>query len=141
MQVADALSKSEALEVSEEKDHVRRAEPLKESAEMMMELDERTVYFHPLPFDSTLDGLTQFFNTVGPVRCVRMRRHPNTKDFRGSVFVEFETKEIAEEVSSSQSCRHSLDALLPSAGARARLPHKSSGRKRVPSGGLCTGCA
>ena len=61
-------------------------------------MDERTVFAAPLPFECTLEGLTEFFNNVAPVRCVRMRRSSATKDFRGSVFVEFHTKAMAEEV-------------------------------------------
>ena len=61
-------------------------------------MDERSVFAAPLPFDCTLEGLTEFFKKVGPVRCVRMRRSTATKDFRGSVFVEFDSKELAEEV-------------------------------------------
>ena len=51
----------------------------------------------PFPFDATLDGIQGFFASVAPVNCVRMRRHLTSKDFRGSVFVEFGSEDHARE--------------------------------------------
>jgi len=58
----------------------------------------RTIYAKPLPFDTNLDTLTEFFGTAGKVESVRMRRHMESKDFKGSVFVEFDTAETADQV-------------------------------------------
>lgn len=52
----------------------------------------------PFPFDATLDGIEAFFAGVAPVNAVRLRRHMASKDFRGSVFVEFASREVAQEV-------------------------------------------
>ena len=39
-----------------------------------------------------------FFGQAGAVNCVRMRRHLTSKDFKGSVFVEFASQEEADKV-------------------------------------------
>jgi lupus La protein len=62
------------------------------------EVDARSLYASPFPYDASLDALTAFFAAHGTVRCVRMRRHLSSKDFKGSVFVEFATKEEADKV-------------------------------------------
>ena len=61
-------------------------------------MDERSLYVAPFPYDCKLDTLTDFFSKIAPIKCVRMRRNITTKDFRGSIFVEFESKETAEKV-------------------------------------------
>lgn len=64
------------------------------------EVDERSLYASPFPFDATLDALSEFFRAQGgaTVQCVRMRRHLASKDFKGSCFVEFGSKEEADKV-------------------------------------------
>lgn len=62
-------------------------------------IDKRSLYAVPFPHDATLDAMTAAFATVAPVQSLRMRRHLQTKDFRGSVFVEFESEEVAQRVS------------------------------------------
>jgi hypothetical protein len=52
----------------------------------------------PFAHDVTLDKLTDFFSSVAPVNCVRMRRHLASKDFRGSIFIEFDSEETAKQV-------------------------------------------
>ena len=115
-QVAEVLAPSEALEISSCKEFVRRKAPMRDRAEILREIDERSVYSAPLPYDCTLEALTDFFKTAGPVSAVRMRRHAASKDFRGSVFVEFESKEIAQKVSS-----HPLLALIMHCRSRLHL--------------------
>lgn len=62
-------------------------------------VDARSLYAAPFPYNATLDSITGFFNSAAaPVNCVRMRRHVVSKDFRGSVFVEFPSEEAAKEV-------------------------------------------
>jgi len=39
-----------------------------------------------------------FFEQQGTVRSVRMRRHLRSGDFKGSVFVEFDSEGLAKEV-------------------------------------------
>ena len=62
------------------------------------EVDERSLYASPFPFDASLDALSDFFRQHGSVQCVRMRRHLQSKDFMGSVFVEFGSVEEADKV-------------------------------------------
>jgi hypothetical protein len=63
-------------------------------------VDERSLYAAPFPFDATLDALSDCFRAQGgaTVQCVRMRRHLTSKDFKGSCFVEFSSKEEADKV-------------------------------------------
>ena len=64
----------------------------------MAAIDERSLYAAPFPHDESLDSLTAVFTAHAPVNSLRMRRHLNSKDFRGSVFVEFGSREDAERV-------------------------------------------
>lgn len=61
-------------------------------------VDACSLYAAPFPFDTSLDELNAFFSEAGAIKCVRMRRHTQTKDFKGSVFVEFESEAIMNEV-------------------------------------------
>jgi lupus La protein len=45
-----------------------------------------------------MQAITEFFQQRAPVNCVRMRRHLESKDFRGSVFVEFADEEAMRKV-------------------------------------------
>ncbi len=67
-------------------------------------IDERSLYAAPFPFDASLDAIQDMFAGHGPVNCVRFRRHMASKDFKGSVFVEFTSKEAAEEVQGCAVC-------------------------------------
>jgi lupus La protein len=60
--------------------------------------DKRTIFAAPFPYNATMEQLTAFFERQGPVACVRLRRHLESKDFRGSVFVEFGSEETADKV-------------------------------------------
>lgn len=62
------------------------------------DIDERSVYAKPLPFDCTLEGLTSFFSAYGGVKAVRLRRRPDNKDFKGSCFVELDSPDAANKV-------------------------------------------
>lgn len=66
--------------------------------EAMRAIEERSLYAAPFPHDESLDSLVAVFSPHAPVNSLRMRRHLNSKDFRGSVFVEFASKEDAEKV-------------------------------------------
>ena len=61
--------------------------------------DERSLFVAPFPYNANLDVLTDFFNKEAPVNAVRLRRHITSKDFRGSIFVEFASQEDANKVS------------------------------------------
>ena len=112
LQVAEALEGSESLTLSEDKARVRRTVALTSAEQAMMQIDQRSLYASPFPFDTTLDAITAFFSEQAPVNCVRMRRHAESKDFRGSIFVEFADEETAQKV----LCCPGLQRLVPLCG-------------------------
>ena len=65
---------------------------------LMRAMDERSLYAAPFPHDAQLDHIRGAFAAAAPVNAVRMRRHAASKDFRGSVFVEFASVADAEKV-------------------------------------------
>lgn len=73
----------------------------KSAEEVLHEVDSRSLYAGPFPFDTSLDEIVNFFEGVSHINSVRMRRHVNSKDFKGSVFVEFCTPEEAQHVQTS----------------------------------------
>jgi len=96
--VANVLKTSDALVVSEDGKKIRRKEPLGSLNEALKAADARTLYVSPFPYTATLEAMTDFFSQHGEVRCVRMRRHQLTKDFRGSIFLELDSVETANKV-------------------------------------------
>lgn len=100
VQIAGSLEASEALTLSDDKARVRRTKPLTSAEHAMAQIDQRSLYASPFPHDTSLDGIAGFFQQRAPVNCVRMRRHAESKDFRGSVFVEFADEEAAQKVRS-----------------------------------------
>lgn len=97
--VVAALEGSEELVISEDKKKVKRARALVDDpAQVAREIDERSLVVGPFRFDLRLEELQNFMESIGSVRSVRMRRHMQSKDFRGSVFVEFTSVEEAARV-------------------------------------------
>lgn len=97
--VVAALEGSSELVISEDKTRVKRARALVEDpAQVAREIDERSLVVGPFRFDVGLEELQNLMESVGAVRSVRMRRHMHSKDFRGSVFVEFTSVEEAARV-------------------------------------------
>jgi hypothetical protein len=105
--IVAALRKSTKLVVNEEGTMVRRCEPLPSDDVLRQNALGRTLYAKKFPVDSTLDELNTFFEKlVGPVLCVRFVKdsqpddlHPgkSIKVFKGTAFVEFESKEVMEK--------------------------------------------
>jgi len=98
--IANALKKSDKLILSQDEKMVKRKAPLPTAST----LDERSVYIKGLPEESTgvnIDAIKNFFSSSssGKVMSVRLRRQRPDKIFKGSAFVEFETKEEAEAAS------------------------------------------
>lgn len=96
--MAEVLRGSDSVTVSEDGKQVRRTSSILSAEDIVKQVDSRSLFASPFPFDTTLDAATAFFNTVAPVNCVRFRRHLASGDFRGSVFVEFASEELATEV-------------------------------------------
>eukprot|EP00873_Tetraselmis_striata_P024318 jgi/Tetstr1/444582/TSEL_032433.t1 len=97
--LAGALkASSTALTVSEDGTKVKRNTLLADAKEAIQAADARSLYVGPFPYTATLEQITEFFEQHGPVNCVRLRRHMESKDFRGSAFVEFDSEETAAKV-------------------------------------------
>lgn len=98
--IAEALGKSsDLLELNEARTCVRRTTDLPEPRDNMT----TSVYIKGFPLTATLDEIQAFLESVafeGKILAVRMRRHPKTKTFKGSVFVELESAEKAESLAS-----------------------------------------
>lgn len=73
-------------------------QPLEESRAISDQIDVRSLYAAPFPHDATLDAMMAIFEAAAPVVALRMRRHLTTKDFRGSIFVEFDSEAAARKV-------------------------------------------
>jgi len=94
--IIECLKKStaNALEIDEVNKKVRRTKPLPENlSEFETSLKQNTVYAKGFPSTMLLDQLYAFFEQHGKVLQIFMRRFPTTKQFKGSVFVTFETNE------------------------------------------------
>ncbi|XP_041117845.1 lupus La protein isoform X2 [Polyodon spathula] len=99
--ILEALSKSKTglLEISEDKTKIRRSpsKPLPEINDQYKdEIKHRSVYVKGFPTDITLDELKEWFNDKGNVENIQMRRTLQ-RQFKGSVFVVFDTGESAKK--------------------------------------------
>lgn len=98
--IAEALVQSqELLEVSEDRQSVRRKTDLPEAQDNLT----TSVYVKGFPLTSTLDEIESFLagSFDGKIQAIRMRRHPKTKEFKGSVFVELSSAEEAERMAAT----------------------------------------
>lgn len=88
--VAEILKTSEVVEISEDNTKIRRKHPLPDQDDS----DDRTLYAKGFPAETTLEALQEFWAKHGNILLITMRRIG--KKFKGSVFVQFATKEEAE---------------------------------------------
>ncbi|CAF0825707.1 unnamed protein product [Brachionus calyciflorus] len=112
--ILDALKKStsELLEIDEENKKIRRAKPLPENlSEFETNLKQNTVYVKGFAPEMTLDELYGFFEQHGKVLQIFMRRLPATKQFKGSVFVTFETNEQMKAFMDLEEVKHDDNVL------------------------------
>lgn len=96
-QVGETLKECESLEVSENSLQVRRVTEINAEAAVQA-VDERSLYATPFPYDATIEQLSKFWGSIAALNGVRLRRHATSRDFKGSVFVEFTTQELMREV-------------------------------------------
>jgi len=112
--IIDALKKSTSnlLEIDEENNKIRRAKALPENlGEFETNLKQNTVYVKGFPTSLSLDDLYSFFEAHGKVLQVFMRRFPTTKQFKGSVFVTFETSDQMKAFLAQESLKYQDSAL------------------------------
>jgi lupus La protein len=97
--IVEALRDSKVVELANDDTAVRRIEPLNEDLfkTIPTKADPRTVYVKGFGEEttSTQFDIEAFFDPYGPTRAVRLRRN-GEKFFKGSVFVEFDTEELAK---------------------------------------------
>ncbi|KAL8616084.1 hypothetical protein ACOMHN_064634 [Nucella lapillus] len=108
-------AKSGLIEVHEDLTKVRRCpdRPLPDnSKERKDDLMARTLYVKGFPADSTLDGLMDFFEDHGKMDNVLMRRNKPGKDFKGSVFVTFNTTADADKFLALEGLKHEETELI-----------------------------
>lgn len=101
--VAAIKTSPSLLKVNEDGTKVKRCTPLPETTDFAQQQTERSSYAKGFPEDTTLDIIEEFFTSElkegEKLNAVRMRRMKDKdKKFKGSVFLEFSTKETAERV-------------------------------------------
>jgi lupus La protein len=102
--VVAALKDSTVLDVvGDKEDEIRRKVPYKDPAEEQGELIDpsipRSIYAKGFGEESstTQFDIEKFFAPYGPVSGVRLRRAFPSREFKGSVFVEFDSQELQQE--------------------------------------------
>ncbi|ETI20215.1 hypothetical protein G647_08249 [Cladophialophora carrionii CBS 160.54] len=97
--IVEALKGSKEVELTDNDTAVRRIKPLAEDFFKVIpgKSDPRTVYVKGFGEEtpSSQFDIEAFFDPYGPTKAVRLRRN-DEKTFKGSVFVEFETEELAQ---------------------------------------------
>lgn len=106
-------STSNLLEIDQENNKIRRAKSLPENlGEFETNLKQNTVYVKGFPSTLSLDDLITFFEKYGKILQVFMRRFPTTKQFKGSVFVTFETNEQMKAFLSGEKPKYQEETLI-----------------------------
>jgi len=94
--------KAETFNGETEPDMMNADALLEYKTKTLEEVDARSVFASPFAMTSTIEALMGYFETIGAVRSIRLRRHTQSKDFRGSVFVEFSTVDEARSIASRE---------------------------------------
>jgi len=106
-EIIEALKKSKMLEVSEDGKMVRRVTPLPETNSMLA----RTIYCKGLPSDSTIESVESLFKGLS-VACVRLRRNKESREFKGSAFIEFTGEDEMQKALKSEITINSQKLLV-----------------------------
>ncbi|XP_062972483.1 lupus La protein isoform X1 [Elgaria multicarinata webbii] len=107
-------SKSELMEVSEDKTKIRRSpnKPLPEVTEQYKNAVKiRSVYIKGFPLDASLDDIKEWLDSKGKVENIQMRRTLQKK-FKGSVFAVFDSAESAKEFVETPNQKYSDTELI-----------------------------
>lgn len=91
-EIRKAIGKSELIELSEDKEKIRRKKPVvfKENVE------ECTIYVENIKTDADHEWLSHFFSDFGNVAYVSIPKYKHTKGNKGFAFVEFEKETDAQ---------------------------------------------
>ena len=108
--ILNALKKSTSglMEIHEGREKIRRSpdKPIPAfDAKRREDLKNRSIYAKGFPKTATMDDLINFFDSYGPPDNIQMRRDMN-RQFKGSVFVIFKTKEEADNFVKADSIKH-----------------------------------
>ncbi|KAG0234830.1 hypothetical protein B0O80DRAFT_424378 [Mortierella sp. GBAus27b] len=141
--IVEALRESkELLEVSEDNQMVRRRVPLVPQKDHF----QRSIYAKGFGEEtpSLQLELEEYFSALGDVKQVRMRRHADTNEFKGSVFVEYATLDEATKIGATTLQYKGKDLLVMTKPAYCEMKAKELGldpnevRNRTHSRGFNT---
>lgn len=93
--IANSVKGSDVVIVNDDMNKIRKAQPLSSDDNS----NERTLYVKGFPLndaDVTIESIKDQFALYGPVSRVRLRKDSDTKNFKGSAFVEYESPEYVE---------------------------------------------
>ncbi|CAI5483523.1 unnamed protein product [Closterium sp. Yama58-4] len=108
----EVLKASTFLKFSDDGKLVGREGEVALGKERIAEINARSLYAEPFQWNSTLDDLHAFFTSLGPVKSVCMRRHPASKAFKGSVYVEFDSEHAMRLVAAKKDVKFNGATLL-----------------------------
>lgn len=111
--IAAAVEASSLLEVSEDKLFIRRKVALPEHSTDNM---KTTLMIRGFSTDCTLEQLEEFFagivsNGSDGISAIRLRRHPKTKAFKGSVFLHLNSEEETLRIAEMKTLVHGGESI------------------------------
>ncbi|NP_001081021.1 lupus La protein homolog A [Xenopus laevis] len=101
-------SKTELLEINEEKCKIRRspAKPLPElNDEYKNSLKHKSVYIKGFPTSAILDDVKEWLKDKGPIENIQMRRTLQ-REFKGSIFIIFNTDDDAKKFLENRNLKY-----------------------------------
>ncbi|XP_048576497.1 lupus La protein homolog isoform X1 [Nematostella vectensis] len=108
-------SSSDLIEVSEDLTKVRRtkSKPVEElTTEARQKAKAKTVYVKGFPKEATLDELQEYFEGKGKIVFIMMRKTLESKEFKGSVFIEFATLPEAKAFVEEKDTKYQDNVLI-----------------------------
>lgn len=106
--VINALKNSEMVELDQDSVKIRR----KVELNTIKDLLDCTIYAKGFPESTTLDQVEEWLSPLSnQVKYIKFRREPKTKTFKGSIFIEFASKEEADRVASLEKIDFSFPSL------------------------------
>ena len=126
--IAAAVETSSLLEVSEDKLFIRRKDALPEHSIDNM---KTSLMIRGFPADCTLEQLEEFFagivsNGSDGISAIRLRRHPKTKAFKGSVFLHLNSEEEALRIAEMKTLVYAGDTTIEVLGMTAFLEEQNA---------------